>query len=175
MVWLEAEPTADLWKGIWEKEARHNEKASWISEVEAEVRKVSNRQPDFFISVEILKRQANKLSNRKSPGPDGVQGYWIKNMKSLDERLGALFNDCLATGNVPSWLTKGRTVLIMKDKAKGKEVTNYRPITCLSLTWKLLTSIYSEAIYNHLDTNELLPDEQKGCRKKSRGTKDKRS
>ena len=122
--------------------------------------------------MEILRRQANKLSNWKSPGPDGVQGYWIKNLKSLHERLAALFNDCLRTGNTPSWLTRGRTVLIMKDIAKGKEVTNYRPITCLSLTWKLLTSIFSEAIYSHLDTNELLPDEQKGCRKKRRGTKD---
>ena len=49
----------------------------------------------------------------------------------------------------------------MKDKTKGKEVTNYRPIACLSLIWKLLTYIISEEIYNHLDSNNLLPEEQR--------------
>ena len=38
--------------------------------------------------------------------------------------------------------------------------------------WKLLTSIFSEAMYGHLSCQELLPNEQKGCIKNSRGTKD---
>merc|ERR1711911_225066 len=38
--------------------------------------------------------------------------------------------------------------------------------------WKLLTGIFSEKMYQHLEEKELLPDEQKGCRKNSRGTKD---
>ena len=50
--------------------------------------------------------------------------------------------------------------------------TNYRPITCLSTTWKLLTSIISNAIYDHLSDKGLIPWEQKGCKRKSRGTKD---
>ena len=33
-------------------------------------------------------------------------------------------------------------------------------------------SIFSEEIYNPLNQYELLPEEQKGCRKQSRGTKD---
>ena len=60
----------------------------------------------------------------------------------------------------------------MKDPSKGGAVTNYRPITCLPLLWKLFTSLISEEIYKHLETNHLLPEEQKGCRKRSRGTKD---
>ena len=38
--------------------------------------------------------------------------------------------------------------------------------------WKLLTGMFAESIYSHLDDQKLLPDEQKGCRKQSRGTKD---
>ncbi|XP_063600296.1 uncharacterized protein LOC134776474 [Penaeus indicus] len=57
----------------------------------------------------------------------------------------------------------------MKDKEKGRDVKNFRPI--LPLMWKLLTGVLSE-MYKHLEENELLPDEQKGCRKRSRGTKD---
>jgi len=50
--------------------------------------------------------------------------------------------------------------------------SNYRPIACLPLMWKLLSGIFAEKIYDHLLNNNLLPEEQKGCRKKSRGTKD---
>ena len=50
-------------------------------------------------------------------------------------------------------------------------VTNYRPIICLSTTWKLLTSIISNAIYDHLSDKGLIPWEQKGCKRKSRGMK----
>ena len=48
----------------------------------------------------------------------------------------------------------------------------YRPITCLPLMWKLFTGIMSDEIYKHLETNKALPEEQKGCRRNSRGTKD---
>ena len=60
----------------------------------------------------------------------------------------------------------------MKDKSKGTRVGNYRPIACLPIMWKVLTGIFADKIYDHLDENNLLPDEQKGCRKNSRGTKD---
>ena len=75
-------------------------------------------------------------------------------------------------GEVPEWMVKGRTVLIQKDPTKGRAVANYCPIACLPLMWKLLTGIFADKIYDHLHINNLLPDEQKGCRKQSRGTKD---
>ena len=78
----------------------------------------------------------------------------------------------LVTYNVPEWMTRGKTSLIMKDKEKGPIVSNFRPITCLPLMWKLLTSVLSDAMYEHLEGKGLLVDEQKGCRRKSRGTKD---
>ena len=38
--------------------------------------------------------------------------------------------------------------------------------------WKLLTGVIANQIYAHLDHEKLLPEEQKGCRKGSRGTND---
>ena len=38
--------------------------------------------------------------------------------------------------------------------------------------WKLLTGVIEDQIYAHLDQEKLLPEEQKGCRKGSRGTND---
>ena len=52
------------------------------------------------------------------------------------------------------------------------ELSNYGAITCLPLMWKLFTGIAADEIYNHIEQNELLPEEQKGCRRNSRGTKD---
>ena len=64
-------------------------------------------------------------------------------------------------------MTTGKTVLCLKDPEKGALVSNFRPIACLPLMWKLLTGI----LYSHLENKDLLPVEQKGGRKGSRGTK----
>ena len=60
----------------------------------------------------------------------------------------------------------------MKDKSKENEVGNYRLTTCLPLMWKLLTGIVAYEIYNHLEENDILLEEQKDCRRNSRGFKD---
>ena len=46
-----------------------------------------------------------------------------------------------------------------------------RPITCLLLIWKLLVGIISEDMYCFMEDEKLLPEEEKGCRRKRRGTK----
>ena len=38
--------------------------------------------------------------------------------------------------------------------------------------WKLLTGVIAHQMYAHLDQEKLLPEEQKVCRKGSRGTND---
>ena len=38
--------------------------------------------------------------------------------------------------------------------------------------WKLLTGVIADQIYPHLDQEKLLPEEQKGYRRGSRGTND---
>ena len=73
---------------------------------------------------------------------------------------------------MPSWLTKGNTVLLQKDKSKANITSNYISITCLPLMWKLLTSVIADQIYGHLDQQKMLPEEDKGSRKRSRGRND---
>ena len=38
--------------------------------------------------------------------------------------------------------------------------------------WKLLTGVIAEEMYNYLEREKILPEEQKGCKRGSRGTKD---
>ena len=96
----------------------------------------------------------------------------MKNFSSLLERVRLQIKECLDSGFVPSWLTRQRTSLLLKDKSKSNVANNYRPIFCLPLMWKLLTGIIADQIYAHLDQEKLLPEEQKECRKGSRGTND---
>ena len=64
----------------------------------------------------------------------------------------------LVNGEVSEWMTIERTSLFMKDPAKGPVADNYRPIACLPMMWKLLTGIFAEIIYKHLDIKNLLPE-----------------
>ena len=80
--------------------------------------------------------------------------------------------DCLDSGEAPYWLTKKRTVLIQKDKAKGNIANKYRPVMCLPVVWMLLAGILPDEIYDYLEKKMLLPEEQKGCIPKCKGTGD---
>ena len=81
-------------------------------------------------------------------------------------------NEDMESLSILSWLVKSRTVLIQRDSAYGKAVGNYRPTACLNQLWNLETTIIADKLYQHLDTVNLLLEEQKCCRHASRGTKD---
>ncbi|XP_047488218.1 uncharacterized protein LOC125038695 [Penaeus chinensis] len=168
----DAEESRRFWGDIWTVEKEHNKGAEWLSELKNEV-KGRHSQEGVTISIENVRKQAKKMPNWKAPGKDGVQGYWIKNMTNMHDRIANQLNKILmGTDSLPKWLTHGRTVLCQKDPKKGNAVENYRPITCLPLMWKLMTGIIADQMYDYLEKEHLLPDEQKGCRRKSRGTKD---
>ena len=160
-----------FWSDIWDNPASHNEQAKWLKDIETDLINVK-RQDEIVINLSMVRKQLKKMPNWKSPGPDGLQGYWVKNFTSCHERLALQLRNCMSSAQIPDWLTTGKTTLVMKDKDKGGQVTNFRPITCLPLVWKLLTGIIAEELYGHLEKEGLFPDEQKGGRRKSRGTKD---
>ena len=51
-----------------------------------------------------------------------------------------------------------------KDPQKGNTADNYRPITCVSLMWKLLTGVIAEEIYNYLEREKIYPEEQQDAK-----------
>ena len=104
------------------------------------------------------------------PGHDRIHVFWFKKFTSIHSRLAQEMNRCLQGAQVPYWITKGKTTLIQKDPSKGTAPNNYRPITCLQMIWKILTAQIGENIFYSLTRHGLFPDEQKGCRKGSRGT-----
>ena len=165
-----AEESKQFWGNIWSQSADHKKDAKWLQDLRSEVN--VKKQEKIDITTGSLKKILGRMPNWKSPGPDLVQGFWLKSFSSLHESVRLQLKECLDSGFVPSWLTRGRTSLLQKDKSKGNVASNYRPITCLPLMWKLLTGVIADQIYAHLDQEKLLLEEQKGCRKGSRGTND---
>ena len=167
----EAAPTRRLWESIWSKPVNHNKHAAWLEEIKVEE---GGRIKQVFpeITATTVKNQLKKTPNWKAPGPDEVHGYWLKNFKSLHERIAQQIQQCINMNQAPEWMTTGKTALMQKDKSKGNIPSNYRPITCLPMMWKLLTGIISDRLYEYLEETNSIPFQQKGCRRKCRGTKD---
>ena len=67
--------------------------------------------------------------------------------------------------------TQGITYLLPKSNETNIP-KNYRPITCLSTRYKILTSVVAERTYSFFDANNIQPSEQKECKKESYSCKD---
>ena len=62
-------------------------------------------------------------------------------MTSCHQRIATQLNEMLnGEKDLPEWLTRGKTVLCVKDPSKGDAVDNFRPISCLPMMWKLMTA-----------------------------------
>ena len=125
--------TEMFWKAIWEKDARHNDKAEWLRQLKNH-HAGSQQQERLTISEEDLRSRVKRMKNWTAPGPDMIHAIWLKKLTSLHCRLAEQMEKLVTEGDHPSWLTQGRTVLVMKDPDIGPIPSNYRPITCLSTT-----------------------------------------
>lgn len=165
------EEVVDFWSNIWEKEKSHNKDSAWIKGQE-DLQKDLKAQSWKSINVEETTSAINKSSNWKSPGKDKVSNFWLKHLVSLHEDLAKAYTKVIEhPEETPEWLTEGITYLLPKTE-QTKNPKNYRPITCLPTMYKILTSIIAERTYTFLNEHQLLPSEQKGCKRASYGCKD---
>ena len=72
---------------------------------------------------------------------------------------------------MPKWFNTGITTLLPKTLDTHLP-QKYRPICCLPTIYKTLTGILTDRIYNHVTENGMLEKQQKGCIRKTLGTKD---
>ena len=105
---------------------------------------------DITISEEEVAHHLSKLNPTKSSGPDGVPGRILIECSSvIAPKLCALFNHSLQSGIVPSeW--KCANVTPIYKKGKKEFATNYRPISLLSITSKVLERCVCNRLYGHI-------------------------
>ena len=88
-----ANESINFWSDILDNKVQHKKRAEWLKELR-------NNQPnilqnDIEIKTRMVKQQVKKTPNWKAPGPDGVQGFWIKKLTSLNERIASQLNDLI--------------------------------------------------------------------------------
>ena len=118
----DAKETKRFWTKIWPPK-QHNEKAEWINYIARELEQLEEG-PKAEIHIDLPKRTLKKVSNWKTPGHDGIHGFWFKTFTLIHDRLALEMNKCRQTEHVPEWMTKGRTTLIQKDPNKGTTPNN---------------------------------------------------
>ena len=62
------------------------------------------------------------MANWKSPGPDGAQGYWIKNLSNLYISMALQLDRCPQVNKLLKWMVTGKTLLCIKEIQKGNLV-----------------------------------------------------
>jgi len=165
------EEVETFWSKIWENNKAHNDGAHWIQDQAKENQHVPTQEWSDVTTEETTKA-IHKTSNWKAAGCDGVANFWIKELTSLHPELANADNKILKNPEQsPEWLTEGVTFLTPKSE-DTENPKNYRPITCLPTMYKVLISIITERTYIFLESNNLLPKEQKGCCRRSYGCKD---
>ena len=98
-----AEESKQFWGNIWSQSANHKKDAKWLQDLRSKVN--VKKQEKIDITTGSLKKILDRMLNWKSPGPDLVLGFWLKDFSSLHKRVRLQLKECLDTGFVPSWLT----------------------------------------------------------------------
>ena len=159
-----------FWRPLYETEKQHQE-GPWVEKI-IESNEPKPKMIGIRFDRETIKRKLTQFGNFKTPGIDRIPNFWLKKLEALHPHLADSFDNLVSNqAELPDWLTRGNTSLLPKSHETHLP-NKYRPICCLNTTYKLLTGIIADAIYDHLDRGDYLEKEQKGCIRSRFGTKD---
>ncbi|XP_067940186.1 uncharacterized protein [Watersipora subatra] len=119
--------TSKFWKDIWEKKTTHHTTANWLKRLKKSHQHTVAQQ-GLTISKVDIKCKVQSMNNWAVPGHDMIQAFWLKKSTSLYTKMAKQMECLIEEGDHSEWLTKGRTVLLIKDPMQGPTPKNYRPI-----------------------------------------------
>ena len=93
------------------------------------------------------------MSNWKAPGPDFIQGYFIKYIKIVNEEVIELMKEWYYEEEINYEYCKANTTLLYKGGDKN-DIKNYRYISCVNIIYKIYTSIIQNKIKKELKYNK---------------------
>ena len=103
-------------------------------------------------TVEQLRVNMTRATNWKSPGPDTLPNFLIKQFKSLHKPMAEAYSEIIKD---PDWLVE-QSINLLPKKEETWIPKNYRPIACLSTTFKILTSVITDRLYSHLEKEAIM-------------------
>ncbi|XP_025153973.1 uncharacterized protein LOC112588402 [Harpegnathos saltator] len=133
-----------------------------IEGIEVEVRNVI--EVFQMIETKYLEEVVMSLPNKKGT-EEGISSKVLKSVFHVikDEFVGVV-NDSLKKGQCPnSWKTS--TIVPIPKMAKPRNASEYRPINVLPIYEKVLEIIVKEQVELHLESNDIITENQSGSRK----------
>ena len=122
--------------------------------------------PTHPIEIEIsegaVRELLDELVVHKSPGPDCIKGYILKNLsKEIAPILVEIFKTSLHSNTQPeSWKEANITPIHKKGSKCSRR--NYRPISLTSIVCKMLETIIKMTLIKYMVDNRYLSDKQFG-------------
>ena len=80
-----AEESKQFWGNICSQSADHKKDAKWLQDLRIEANVKKHKKID--LTTGSLKKILYTMPNWKSPGPDLVQRFWLKNFSNLHDSV----------------------------------------------------------------------------------------
>ena len=112
---------------------------------------------DYTITVDDVERNLSKLKQNKSPGPDGIAAWMLRDLAPLFAKpVTAIFNSSIRDGHVPSkWKSANICPLPKRNPPKVIE-KDIRPISLTPLLAKELERFVAKWIRNEITEKDSL-------------------
>ena len=122
-----------------------------------------------IVSLEDLYHCLRRFKE-KAPGRTGItRNMLINSPTNIKLTLTEIYSSSIASGYFPDTLKIAKMIMIPKPNTDKKHITNYRPISLLEITAKILERLLNTKLLMHLDQHNLHNDRQHGFRP-GRGT-----
>ena len=120
----------------------------------------------FPVTINEIQNEISSLKSGKVTGPFSIPISIMKILKDeISKPLEILFNLSFSLGIVPNGLKLANVIPVYK-KGAFTSLSNYRPISLLSVFNKLLEKLICKRLLNVLDKNDVFCDKQFGFRAK---------
>ena len=129
---------------------------------EMEDKQLIDSLDSIMVTEDMVKQKLKELRVDKSPGPDKVHPYILKNLAdTISKPLTLIYNKSLQEETLPDIWKVGNITALFK---KGNKMLpqNYRPISLTAIVCKVLESIITTYIIKHLEQNNLYDIHQHG-------------
>ena len=137
-----------------EREER-NPYMPWMEEIRRQLNEKVSQVNEFNITFEKVKKEVAKRKGWTAPGINSIQNYWWKRLEPVQKALtGTSTKIQKDNTNIPTWRPRGRTVLLPKTKTLEDE-KDYRPITCLNTSYKIMTGVVAKYMREYTMENEI--------------------
>jgi hypothetical protein len=160
------EEILNFWTKIWKRET---------IDIENIFETKKTNEDDFEVAaphaVEKVLSIINMLPNWKSAGIDKVYNFFIKKITSLHYILSEIILGLIREPiNIPVWMYEGVTIMIPK-KNSGLP-GDFRPITCLSNFYKIITKVINSELQEVIKAKGILSQNQLGTVRGAQGAKE---